>query len=49
MQGRREIHNIYLRCYRLPRYGRDARVARDREWMAQRLRRCREYLALHAG
>ncbi|MFN2195358.1 MAG: hypothetical protein ACK2UW_04460 [Anaerolineales bacterium] len=44
-KGGGEIHNIYFRCYFLPRYGRQGRQQRDIEWLHDKLERCREYIA----
>jgi hypothetical protein len=44
-KGGGEIHNIYFRCYFLPRYGRDARRIRDLEWLQERLVLCRTFIS----
>ena len=44
-RGGGEVHNIYLRCYFLPRYGREVRRKRDLEWLQDKLDLCREYIA----
>jgi hypothetical protein len=48
-KGGGEIHNIYLRCYFLPRYGREARRERDTEWLLDKVQICREYIAENAA
>jgi hypothetical protein len=44
-RGGGEVHNIYLRCYFLPLYGRETRRRRDLEWLQDKLDFCREYLS----
>jgi hypothetical protein len=43
-KGGGEIHNIYFRCYFLPRYGRAGRQQRDLEWLHEKLDRCRDFI-----
>lgn len=43
-KGGGEVHNIYLRCYLLPRFGREYRRERDLEWLEDKLNLCREYI-----
>lgn len=44
-RGAGEVHNIYFRFYFLPKYGRDARIERDLQWLNQRLEICREWIS----
>jgi hypothetical protein len=48
-RGGGEVHNIYLRCYFLPLYGREARQKRELEWLEDKLQICREYIANHSA
>lgn len=48
-KGGGEIHNIYFRCYFLPRYGRQERQQRDVEWLHDKLAMCREFIAAGEG
>lgn len=43
-KGGGEIHNIYFRCYFLPRYGRGGRQQRDLEWLQDKLGCCRDFI-----
>ena len=45
-KGGGEIHNIYFRCYFLPRYQRAGRQQRDVEWLHDKLDQCREFINL---
>jgi hypothetical protein len=44
-KGGGEIHNIYLRCYFLPRFGREARREQDIQWLQDKLQICKEFIA----
>lgn len=44
-KGGGEVHNIYLRCYYLPRYGRERRREQDLKWLQDKLDLCREYIS----
>jgi hypothetical protein len=48
-KGGGEVHNIYYRCYFLPRYGREARKKRDLEWLQDRLGLCRGFISENVG
>jgi hypothetical protein len=43
-KGGGEIHNIYFRCYFLPRFGRQGRQQRDQEWLHDKLDQCRRFI-----
>jgi hypothetical protein len=48
-RGGGEIHNVYFRCYFLPRFGRDNRRQRDLEWLEDKFEVCRQYISETVG
>lgn len=44
-KGGGEIHNLYFRCYFLPRYGRESRRQRDLEWLQDKFGYCRKFIS----
>jgi len=48
-EGGGHFHNIYLRCYFLPLYGKEALKKIGTRWMMDRLFVCREYIRSRAG